>query len=515
MDTALATINQHKENYFNFDMTVDGLNADDADVRFVIKYKPDLSLVFPCEHESGSRWTVDMPPVPMLDATAYNFVIEVVIDGYYFEPFRGLLNVVGTPEVYVSKPEQTSTKKRTPLEVKAPGSGDRIKGREKGIEQIARETMAKAEKKVEKEDKKETVEETPTEVKKIELPEPKKSTVDVDAVIENVRSGKKQAQQAKKEREDEDARLEEQEKKERKERLAEEVRVREEKEVEEKRKKKEEKKRLDTLVEKAAEEVDDVKEELAIEEDNKLLDKPTPTIEELAKKHNVPLKDIRAQLAKGIKVEKEHASDAKIAEEIALDHLNELPDYYDRLETVEEVAAPKPVVDPEKDSKVKDVLKKLAVVKEPVIEEPVIEEVVDPIDHEKDSKVLEAISTTKTAPKKETVRAKKVTAKKVDIEPVVEKKDTQPEKDKAVKQIVTETKKPAKKRKVAKKKPTKKKVPAKKPIVEDVEKDKKAKKILEEVSDQDKAKKKVKKKTKKKLPVKKGDKVTRRRRRRK
>lgn len=44
----------------------------------------------------------------------------------------------------------------------------------------------------------------------------------------------------------------------------------------------------------------------------------------------------RRQLRKGIKVEmEEHTVDPRIAQEIALDHLAELPDYYDRLETIE------------------------------------------------------------------------------------------------------------------------------------------------------------------------------------
>jgi len=77
-----------------------------------------------------------------------------------------------------------------------------------------------------------------------------------------------------------------------------------------------------------------------VEEDNKLLDVPTPTLGELAKKHDVALADLGVQLTKGIKAELEHTSDRKIAKEIALDHLNELPDYYDRLEAVEEADNP-------------------------------------------------------------------------------------------------------------------------------------------------------------------------------
>lgn len=41
------------------------------------------------------------------------------------------------------------------------------------------------------------------------------------------------------------------------------------------------------------------------------------------------------KLAAGIKVELEHTSDRKTAEEIAMDHLTEDPDYYEKLKTIE------------------------------------------------------------------------------------------------------------------------------------------------------------------------------------
>ena len=62
----------------------------------------------------------------------------------------------------------------------------------------------------------------------------------------------------------------------------------------------------------------------------------THSVEELAKKHSVDIMTLRKQLQKGIKIEKEHTTSSKVAKEIALDHLAEYPDYYDRLEKVEE-----------------------------------------------------------------------------------------------------------------------------------------------------------------------------------
>lgn len=44
------------------------------------------------------------------------------------------------------------------------------------------------------------------------------------------------------------------------------------------------------------------------------------------------------ELKIGIKIEMEHTHDAKIAKEIAMDHLSEIPDYYSRLVKMEKKA---------------------------------------------------------------------------------------------------------------------------------------------------------------------------------
>lgn len=66
-----------------------------------------------------------------------------------------------------------------------------------------------------------------------------------------------------------------------------------------------------------------------------LIGKPTPSFSDVCKKHSVTPEALLAQLSKGIKVELEHTNSTSEAREIALDHLNEFPDYYDRLEKVE------------------------------------------------------------------------------------------------------------------------------------------------------------------------------------
>lgn len=66
-----------------------------------------------------------------------------------------------------------------------------------------------------------------------------------------------------------------------------------------------------------------------------ILDKDTPGIEQIAKKHNKSIDYIQQQLTKGINVEYERTKDRSAATQIALDHLNKRPDYYKKLDKME------------------------------------------------------------------------------------------------------------------------------------------------------------------------------------
>jgi hypothetical protein len=55
-------------------------------------------------------------------------------------------------------------------------------------------------------------------------------------------------------------------------------------------------------------------------------DKLTPS--DIAKKHDVELKDIQKEIEIGIEIEMEHTDGPMLAKEITLDHLDEFPDYY-------------------------------------------------------------------------------------------------------------------------------------------------------------------------------------------
>ena len=63
--------------------------------------------------------------------------------------------------------------------------------------------------------------------------------------------------------------------------------------------------------------------------------KPYKTVEQIAKKHRMDVSDIRKQLDMGAPIEHEHTKNRKLAVEIALQHLDEFPDYYTRLKKME------------------------------------------------------------------------------------------------------------------------------------------------------------------------------------
>ena len=63
--------------------------------------------------------------------------------------------------------------------------------------------------------------------------------------------------------------------------------------------------------------------------------KPFKTLEQIAKKHRLDVSFIQKQLDMGEPIEHEHTKDHELAMEIALQHLDEIPDYYTRLKKME------------------------------------------------------------------------------------------------------------------------------------------------------------------------------------
>jgi hypothetical protein len=101
----IVTISNVKENVLEFNADIEGLNTDDMAVKFIIE-ADGMDIGFDAVHQNGSKWEVKIPPLSILERTAYNFKMDVISEGYFFEPLAGTVNVVGSHDIYISTPTQ-------------------------------------------------------------------------------------------------------------------------------------------------------------------------------------------------------------------------------------------------------------------------------------------------------------------------------------------------------------------------------------------------------------------------
>jgi hypothetical protein len=109
-DTTIKLSNS-KDTELEFDVSIQGLNEDTAgaaDVRFVIANADDrFNMSVKCIKTEGTKWMAKIP-APKLQNSDQNFRVEVIVDGYYFEPANGKLILMTEPTVgiteHVSKP---------------------------------------------------------------------------------------------------------------------------------------------------------------------------------------------------------------------------------------------------------------------------------------------------------------------------------------------------------------------------------------------------------------------------
>ena len=114
MDNIISIV-KNRENELEFDMEIAGAKQQGTQARFVIEATP-VHYSFSCQNPGeGAKWSVIIPPLPNLESVAYPFRLEVIIDGYYFEPFRGTVQITAEPTVspssaHVAHPPQPVVK---------------------------------------------------------------------------------------------------------------------------------------------------------------------------------------------------------------------------------------------------------------------------------------------------------------------------------------------------------------------------------------------------------------------
>lgn len=119
-------INHLKQNTIEFELEVEGdkVEGEEYHVRFVIETN-GVDLLFGC-NVAGKKCVANIPVLDFIDKTTFNYRIEVVVDGYYFEASRGIITVVGTNEIYTTQPKVKLT-----TTTGSTNDGDRTTGRAK------------------------------------------------------------------------------------------------------------------------------------------------------------------------------------------------------------------------------------------------------------------------------------------------------------------------------------------------------------------------------------------------
>lgn len=125
------TINPARESELEFEVAMTGI--DDyhlPTVRFVATSEAEeCDYSFRCRKVEGQkhRWKAMIPALKNVNESTMNFRVEVIIDGYFFEPATGTLLLINVPEAQVVKGIYKEVKLKKPVKealIEASGGGE-------------------------------------------------------------------------------------------------------------------------------------------------------------------------------------------------------------------------------------------------------------------------------------------------------------------------------------------------------------------------------------------------------
>ena len=98
----MISIVKTRDNELEFDINITGAQKKEPVVRLIIE-NDKVNYTFDCTNLKGDKWVCAIPPMPQLTKKAYPFRLEVIIDGYFFEPYRKTINIIPEPVVKSGK----------------------------------------------------------------------------------------------------------------------------------------------------------------------------------------------------------------------------------------------------------------------------------------------------------------------------------------------------------------------------------------------------------------------------
>ena len=99
----LIKLHNAKETEFEFNVAINGPSEEATPVvRFVLENVRGYNVAIDCSQTAEDNWAVKIPAIQNLNEN-HNFHVEVIVDGYFFIPTQGLVEVVQAPQVAIKE----------------------------------------------------------------------------------------------------------------------------------------------------------------------------------------------------------------------------------------------------------------------------------------------------------------------------------------------------------------------------------------------------------------------------
>lgn len=124
-DENTITLNPSKSSELEFDVRIQGMDSGELPmVRFVvIGSESNYDHTFRCDKSPDDKhgWIVQLPALPDVISDNTPFRVEVIVDGYYFEPAQGSIKTVEQPDIIIGDKKSTKPTVSTSFKVKQVG----------------------------------------------------------------------------------------------------------------------------------------------------------------------------------------------------------------------------------------------------------------------------------------------------------------------------------------------------------------------------------------------------------
>ena len=113
-DQPVIKLHNAKETEFEFNVAINGPSEEATPVvRFVLENVKGYNVAIDCAQAGDDNWAVKIPALQNLNEN-HNFHVEVIVDGYFFIPTQGLVEVVQAPQVAIKESFATQQTQEKP-----------------------------------------------------------------------------------------------------------------------------------------------------------------------------------------------------------------------------------------------------------------------------------------------------------------------------------------------------------------------------------------------------------------